>query len=342
MTKSKSSGDQTTALEGSSPEAPDPRAAWFSIAAVERDTGLSKDTLRMWERRYGFPRPARDDLGERAYAWDELNKLRVIKRLLDMGHRPGKIIELPLEDLQKLASPEGSDPRAPEATRAARSRGHPGSPTPPGEDLRPFLDLVKAHRSEELRGLLSQAALRLGVARFVGTLVAALNEAVGDAWTRGELEIFEEHLYTEAVQGVLRNAIGAIAPARRPPAVVLTTFPQEPHGLGILMAEAIFALEECRCVSLGVQTPIWDIALAASGREIDVVALSFTGTLPVNAVVDGLAQLRARLPAGIEIWAGGHCPTLHRRRPPQVRVFTTLDEIPAAVAEWRAARAAAV
>jgi hypothetical protein len=25
------------------------------IAQVERDTGLSKDPLRMWERRYGFP-----------------------------------------------------------------------------------------------------------------------------------------------------------------------------------------------------------------------------------------------------------------------------------------------
>jgi DNA-binding transcriptional regulator YiaG len=37
------------------------------IAAVERDTGLSKDTLRVWERRYGFPQPARDGAGERLY-----------------------------------------------------------------------------------------------------------------------------------------------------------------------------------------------------------------------------------------------------------------------------------
>ncbi|MBK8767339.1 MAG: MerR family transcriptional regulator, partial [Burkholderiaceae bacterium] len=29
----------------------------LSISAVERDTGLSKDTLRVWERRYGFPLP---------------------------------------------------------------------------------------------------------------------------------------------------------------------------------------------------------------------------------------------------------------------------------------------
>ncbi len=29
-------------------------ATHFNITAVERDTGLSKDVLRMWERRYGL------------------------------------------------------------------------------------------------------------------------------------------------------------------------------------------------------------------------------------------------------------------------------------------------
>jgi MerR family transcriptional regulator, light-induced transcriptional regulator len=39
--------------------------AGFSIAAVERDVGLSKDVLRAWERRCGFPAPERDTNGER-------------------------------------------------------------------------------------------------------------------------------------------------------------------------------------------------------------------------------------------------------------------------------------
>ena len=33
------------------------------IAAVERETGLAKDTLRVWEKRYGFPQPLRDASG---------------------------------------------------------------------------------------------------------------------------------------------------------------------------------------------------------------------------------------------------------------------------------------
>ena len=71
------------------------------IGAVERDTGLSKDTLRVWERRYGFPAPQRDAFGERAYPLAQVDKLRMVKRLLDHGHRPGRIVGLPIERLQE-------------------------------------------------------------------------------------------------------------------------------------------------------------------------------------------------------------------------------------------------
>ena len=54
-----------------------------TIAAVERDTGLSKDTLRVWERRYGFPHPDRDQFGERVYPIEQVDKLRVLRRLMD-------------------------------------------------------------------------------------------------------------------------------------------------------------------------------------------------------------------------------------------------------------------
>ena len=52
------------------------RALMMSIAAVERDTGLSKDTLRIWEKRYGFPLPTRDTQGERCYPMEQVERLR--------------------------------------------------------------------------------------------------------------------------------------------------------------------------------------------------------------------------------------------------------------------------
>ena len=47
----------------------------MSIAAVERDCGLPKDTLRVWERRYGFPNPLRDRHDERLYPADQVATL---------------------------------------------------------------------------------------------------------------------------------------------------------------------------------------------------------------------------------------------------------------------------
>ena len=207
-------------------------ARGLSIATVERDTGLSKDTLRMWERRYGFPSPLRNATGERLYPAEQVHKLQLLRRLMMQGHRPGRIVALPREALEAIA------PRAP--APAAPAAG-------PGTDLQHWLSLLRGHDAERLRRELQQAQIRLGLERFVAELVAPLTTAVGESWMRGELQVFEEHLYSETMHRVLRGAIAALSaaesPARERPRVLLTTMAQEPHGLGLLMAEAMMCLE---------------------------------------------------------------------------------------------------
>jgi DNA-binding transcriptional MerR regulator len=297
----------------------------LSIAAVERDTGLSKDTLRVWERRYGFPTPERDPTGERAYRLEEVEKLRLVKRLLDAGHRPGRIVPLGLAQLQALSDSAAEGPvRVTDAPLGA-------------DDVRAHLDLLRTHDAAALRSRLVRLLSRLGVARFVNEVIAPLNVAVGDAWLRGQLQVFEEHMYTEVAQVVLRQAIGAIPPvaADGRPRVLLTTFPGEPHGLGLLMAEAVLALEGCACLSLGTQTPLWDIVLAAAAQRADIVALGFTGVMNPNQIADGLAELRLKLPPGTRLWAGGSAPVLHRRRVEGVEPIAALEQIPAELRRWR-------
>jgi DNA-binding transcriptional MerR regulator/methylmalonyl-CoA mutase cobalamin-binding subunit len=298
----------------------------LSIAAVERDTGLSKDTLRVWERRYGFPSPDRDPVGERAYTLVQVEKLRLIKRLLDAGHRPGRIVPLDVQALQHLAEQTVDQPQ-----RAAE-------PLVATADLRALLDLIRGHDSAALRSELARLVARSGVGRFITEVVAPLNAAVGDAWVRGQMEIFEEHVYTEMLQSVLRQAIAGIpqGETRLRPRVLLTTFPNEPHALGLLMAEAMLTLEGCHCVSLGVQTPVWDIVRAAQAYRADIVALSFTGCMNPNQVVEGLTELAAKLPPGTGVWAGGAAPVLHRRSVPGVRPVASFETLAAELQRWRA------
>ena len=175
----------------------------LNISQVERDTGLSKDVLRMWERRYSFPQPSRDANGERLYDAAQIDKLRAIKRLMDAGFRPGKLTNMSLKELTALARQRGGD--------------HRGVVTATVQTF--FTDLIKAHDRTALEGHLRQLLLRQGLQEFVLRTAAPLTTAVGDAWMRGEMEIFEEHLYTELLQGVLRSAIQALpgrpAPGRK-------------------------------------------------------------------------------------------------------------------------------
>jgi MerR family transcriptional regulator, light-induced transcriptional regulator len=297
----------------------------LSIAAVERDTGLSKDTLRVWERRYGFPTPERDVMGERSYPFGQVERLRTIKRLLDAGHRPGRVVAMAPQDLDLLAATIG----VPAASRAADAA------LPAAQDLAALLEALGRNDVEGLRQLLARALSRVGLGHFVLDLVAPLNVQVGEAWMQGRLEIFQEHLYTESVQVVLRNALHHLPPSGAGrPRVLLATVSGEPHGLGLLMAEAVLALEGCRCVSLGVQTPGWDIVRAANALDSQVVALSYTGCTNPNGVIDGLTELRAKLPPAVELWAGGSAPVLQRRAIAGVRVIPTLRQVGPALAEW--------
>lgn len=292
----------------------------MGIAAVERDTGLAKDTLRVWERRYGFPAPGRDTNGERVYPQEQVDKLRLIRRLLDLGKRPAAIVGADVATLAGML----------EAARAPAAVAAEG-----GEQA--LLQYVRLHRRAELAVALQQLLLKQGLQRFVMETVAPLNEAVGEAWLRGEIDVADEHLYTEQVQNVLRGAIVAHPIAAGRPRVLLTTLPDELHVLGLLMVEATLVPEGANCVSLGAQTPLADIPAAAVAGGFDVVGLSFSTAYPPRRAAQALRQLRDALPVGVALWAGGGALRQQRRHIDGVRVFDALDEVAEAARAWHTA-----
>ena len=295
----------------------------MNIAAVERETGLGKDTLRVWERRYGFPRPERDQHGERAYPFDQVEKLRLIKRLMGQGWRPGRLLAKPDEELASLAAPAEAAP-----DEVAGGSLH-----------LTVVDLIRQHDIPALGNALRQALHRQGLQQFVLETVSALNRAIGEAWMRGEIQVFEEHLYTEQMQALLRQAIGALPPGSGRPRILLTTVPEEQHILGILMSEALLTLEGAGCVSLGTQTPLADIGLAARAQQADIVALSFSSAFPTRQVAPLLKQLRGMLAANIEVWAGG--AGIERVAAQEgVRIMGSLDAALEGLAQWRASHPA--
>ena len=289
----------------------------MSISEVERETGIAKDSLRVWERRYQFPQPQRDANGERAYPADQVAKLRAIRRLMDQGHRPGKIFEGSVEDLRHqqkaVAVPESKF-----ATEVAT-----------------MVDAVKAGDVRLLRTRLGLQLATLGTTQFVTGLVTDLIREVGNAWARGELPVYAEHIVSEQIEAILRNITAQILVKPTGPRILMTTLPGERHKLGLLMLEALLAVELAQCIPLGTQSPISDIIEVTTKANVDIVALSFSSTFAPKAAVQGLTSLRAALPPQVAIWAGGDGVKGLRKRPAGVEMPMTLTSAISALRKWQ-------
>ena len=240
----------------------------------------------------------------------------------------------PLDALQALLSepPSGRRPRARHSRRAVA--------VPLDER---WLALVQAHRLDELRTALLQQQRVLGLVAWLEQLVSPLAARVGEAWAAGELSVYQEHLFTEAVDSLLRETAAALeaGPAGpvRQPRVLLTTLPGELHTLGLLMAQAVLAMERCDTLMLGPNTPLNDVAQAVSRLDVDVVALGTSAHAQPRALVPELQRLRSLLPATVPLWVGGPAQTALGRRPlPDIVAVQHVGALQTLVQSWRVQR----
>ena len=73
----------------------------YAIGAVSRLTGISTHTLRIWERRYGAIIAERTDSGRRVYSRHDVEKLGLLKILVDRGFSIGQIANLDVDELRE-------------------------------------------------------------------------------------------------------------------------------------------------------------------------------------------------------------------------------------------------
>ena len=284
----------------------------FSITETEQETGISRDTLRIWERRYGFPTPQRNLRGERVYDSEQLERLRLIKQLLDRGMQPGKLVKLDDGRLRQLTLPPEESPPAP-------------------VDVAPLLDTLGGERRAELVPRLEALLQKHGLMFFLTEVVAPLNHAVGEAWFSGKIGILDEHHYAEQLRIVLTTALHNLPPGNRQPRVLLTTLPGEQHGIALLMVACMLRLEGAEVLSLGVQTPLHEIVRGAVESRCDVVGISCSGYMGRRTIAAQLFRLRKILPDTVALWAGGSGVLGAPAMAAGVQLFQSLQQIPDAL-----------
>jgi MerR family transcriptional regulator, light-induced transcriptional regulator len=329
------------------------KALMLPISAVELVTGLAKDTLRIWERRYGFPVPLRNGADDRIYPQEQINKLLTIKRLMSAGWRPGQIVQRSMDELLALEN---------EGALSATDLTPISEPSIEGTvELKTNDAVLKAYallvdcEINRFTALLHQQLILSGVERFVLEFVAPLTAVVGLGWQKHEIKIYQEHWYTDCVRGLLQHVQTQMAAshlqnfgnelgAANAPRILLTTLPGEEHSLGLLMAQSLFQLQASTCISIGLSTPIQDIVGAAQAYKADVVALSCSAYGKPRQCLENLRLLRQSLPPSTGLWVGGQNQALttmssgDKTRAAGITVLRDLGDIARQVKVWRKER----
>lgn len=285
-------------------------SAEYNIQETSTKTGIPKDLLRQWERRYGYPNPERDQNGNRIYSDSQLDKLLLIRQLNDQGKRPGKLIHLEMDELKSMLK------------------------TAAVFDADKLIRLLKAGQVLQLSDWL-QSILHNDLRRFVHKVMSPAITAVGTAWEQGAITVYEEHIFTEVMKRIAHTHLAEQPHNGSGPKVMLTTVPGEKHTLGLLMVEIILRLGGAKVISFGTEMPFNEIREAAEKHGVDILGLSFSGSYAAEDAVVMLAGLRQAIRPNIHIWSGGAAFNNTYEPLDGVEIFHDLHNVENALARWK-------
>ena len=283
----------------------------YPIGVVERDTGIGRDTLRVWERRYGFPEPVRNDKGERIYTEAQLKRLQRVRRLLDQGMRPGKLLRLSEDALDSLEAEFG-----------------PGNLQQLDESVAALVEAICSTDADRVETLLKEQYDHRGMEAFILTILVPLLSSVGELWASGRLQIFQEHFLSAHLIRFLNAEITRLQKTAKKPVILLATLPGEEHTLGLLMLAGMLSHRGISAINLGGEVPMDQIGRAVDQFRADIVGITFSGAYQYSNIRPHLLELRELIPDDVDIWTGGEGVRRLRKLPLGITKFSSLEKLP--------------
>lgn len=239
----------------------------YNIGVVSRMTGIPVATLRVWERRYKFPRAGRTAGGHRLYSEQELARLRWVKSTIDEGMQTSQAI-------RALHSHERQG-RIPELGTLA------SEPAPQPAIEGTSLDIFRQRFTQALENSeLDTADQVLGEIMaiyplenvIVGVVAPALAD-IGESWRAGRINVATEHLASAFLRQRLTMWLVTGPPAHPVRPIVLACAPNEWHEIGLLMLGVLLRRRRWPVAYLGQAVPLPDLARFVRDIRPPLVAL---------------------------------------------------------------------
>lgn len=298
----------TLAPHAADPEGEAAAGGGNTIRVVSASTGLAMETLRAWERRYGFPRPERRaGSNRRLYSAADIERLVAIQRALERGYRVGDVIGKTIAELGALTDASGDRASASRySSPPAGTAGASGSAGATGSaGTVELIELLAREQLHELEARLRNAAVALGPRRFITDVAHPFAVGVGQAWAESRISIHHEHLATECLVTQIRQMLASFQGIESRPLVLLATLPGEAHTLPLQMVALYLVAVGAKPRLLGGSAPPRAVAECAERLGVDAVGVTVTAAADRKRARKDVKSLRGELPGGMPLWIGG-------------------------------------
>lgn len=261
----------------------------YPMRVVERLTGLTADTIRVWERRYGAVNPERTDGNKRRYSGGHVRRLVLLRRATEQGHSIGQVVGLPDQELRQIIGSSSPDVGSQVSLYAAV--------------VEDYMKAVVAYDVQTAESILGRTAAILPPMTLTLEVLVPLMRRVGEAWNDGQIRISHEHI----ISGQLRSLLGTLMrhsePSSGSPRIIVATPPDHLHEFGAIIGAFMAAGRGFEPIYLGAHMPFDEISNAAKDSGAALILLSIARDCEpgeIESVRGGIGALASKH----EVWLG--------------------------------------
>lgn len=297
------------------------RTPIYNLNVVLRETGLTADTLRAWERRYNLPKPQRTPGGHRLYSDYDV----AVVKWLRARQKEGLTISRAVELWKETAA--SRDPL--ESLPQPVSEGVISVPVNPIDELR--LSWVKAclnFDALQADEVINQAFAMSTVETVCFEILQKGLQQIGSFWYFNQATVQQEHFATAQALRRIETLISSAPAPTRDQTVLLGCPAGEWHYFPLLLLALLLRRRGVNVVYLGPNLPLEQMEATAATVRPDLIVLA-SQQLPTAAALQAAARLFQQ--AGLLMAYGGlifnRLPGLRARIPAYFLGETLEDSI---------------
>ena len=260
-------------------------APLFNTAAVAQRSGVPVGTFHAWERRYGFPAPHRDEVGQRLYSERDVQAIRWLQEQTRQGVAVRRAVEMLRQGYADLRRP------VPRLEGVAELQSG-------------LLEALVGFNPARAHALLGETFALFSVEDGCLRVLEPVLVEIGARWEAGELCVAEEHYASTFLRERIASMLQTFGGGRGMPLVMTGCAPDEHHELGALMVSLFLARAGFAVHYLGPNVPADSLTPALERLRPQMLILSARsprsaqGLVAVEQTLAALGPMRPRLAFG--------------------------------------------